>query len=125
KRAGKTHDEGGMGYLQSLPRRVVTVYLPLAVFVIVLLFPFYWMAITSVKPNSEMTNYDVYSPFWVANPTLQHIRYLLFETSYPGWLWNTTIIATAATFVSLFCSVFAAYAIERLRFTGSRSVGLG
>ncbi|TIP05967.1 MAG: carbohydrate ABC transporter permease, partial [Mesorhizobium sp.] len=32
-------DEGGMGYLQSLPRRVVTVYLPLLVFLIVLLFP--------------------------------------------------------------------------------------
>ena len=46
-------DEGGMGYLQSLPRRVVTVYLPLLVFVFVLLFPFYWMAITAVKPNER------------------------------------------------------------------------
>ncbi len=77
-------DEGGMGYLQSLPRRVVTVYIPLLVFVIVLLFPFYWMAITAVKPNLEMTSYDQFSPFWVVNPTLDHIRYLLFETSYPG-----------------------------------------
>ena len=40
-----------MGYLQSLPRRVVTIYVPLLVFVFVLLFPFYWMAITAVKPN--------------------------------------------------------------------------
>ena len=39
-------DAGGMDYLESLPRRVVTVYLPLVVFLIVLLFPFYWMAIT-------------------------------------------------------------------------------
>ncbi|MDQ3559260.1 MAG: carbohydrate ABC transporter permease, partial [Pseudomonadota bacterium] len=35
-------DEGGMTYLQNLPSRVVTVYLPLLIFVIVLLFPFYW-----------------------------------------------------------------------------------
>jgi multiple sugar transport system permease protein len=118
-------DEGGMGYLQSVPRRVVTIYLPLLIFVIVLLFPFYWMAITAVKPNEQMTNFNDYSPFWVVSPTLQHIKYLLFQTSYPGWLLNTVIISTAATFLSLLASVFAAYAIERLRFSGSRQVGLG
>jgi multiple sugar transport system permease protein len=117
-------DDGGMGYLQSVPRRVVTVYLPLLVFVFVLLFPFYWMTITAIKPNIEMTDYDRFNPLWVVHPTLDHIRYLLFETSYPGWLLNTVIISTAATVISLFASVFAAYAIERLRFSGSRQVGL-
>jgi multiple sugar transport system permease protein len=114
----------GMSYLESLPRRVVTVYLPLAVFVIVLLFPFYWMAITAVKPNAQLTDYKNYSPLWVVDPTLDHIRYLLFETSYPGWLWNTVLISVAATLISLVCAVLAAYAIERLRFTMSRYVGL-
>ena len=117
-------DEGGMGYLQSLPRRLVTIWLPLLVFVFVLLFPFYWMAITAVKPNNEMTNFNDFSPFWVVEPTLQHIRYLLFETSYPGWLWNTMLVAVGSTVLSLAASVFAAYAIERVRFTGSRPVGL-
>jgi multiple sugar transport system permease protein len=119
-----TDDSVGMSYLESLPRRIVTVYLPLAVFVIVLLFPFYWMAITAVKPNAQLTDYDNYSPFWVVEPTLDHIRYLLFETSYPGWLWNTVLISVAATFISLVCAVLAAYAIERLRYSGSRYVGL-
>lgn len=117
-------DEGGMGYLQSLPRRVVTIYIPLLIFVFVLLFPFYWMAITALKPNNEMTNYNEFSPLWVVHPTFEHIRYLLFETSYPGWLLNTVIISTAATFLSLVAAVLAAYAIERLRFAGSRQVGL-
>ncbi|MGE0006644.1 MAG: carbohydrate ABC transporter permease [Parvibaculaceae bacterium] len=117
-------DEGGMGYLERLPRRLVVVYLPLAIFVFVLLFPFYWMAITAFKPNEELTDYKNFSPFWVVRPTLDHIRYLLFETSYPGWLLNTVLISVAATFLSLLASVFAAYAIERLRFTGARSVGL-
>jgi multiple sugar transport system permease protein len=117
-------DEGGMGYLERLPRRLVTVYLPLFVFLFVLLFPFYWMAITAIKPNAQRTDYNNYSPFWVVEPTLDHIRYLLFETSYPGWLVNTIIVAVAATFVSLVTSVFAAYAIERLRFRGARFVGL-
>jgi multiple sugar transport system permease protein len=117
-------DEGGMGYLQSLPRRVVTIYLPLLIFLFVLLFPFYWMAITSVKPNEQMTNFNDFSPFWVIGPTLEHFRYLLFDTSYPGWLWNTILISTASTVLSLLAAVFAAYAIERLRFSGSRQVGL-
>jgi len=117
-------DSQGMSYLNRLPRRVVTIYIPMALFVFVLLFPFYWMAITAVKPNSQLTDYDNFSPFWVVGPTLAHIKYLLFETSYPGWLWNTMLVATASTFLSLIASVLGAYAIERIRFTGSRSVGL-
>jgi multiple sugar transport system permease protein len=119
-----TDDAQGMSYLNRLPRRIVVLYLPLAVFVFVLLFPFYWMAITAVKPNSQLTDYSNYSPFWVVGPTLDHIKYLLFETSYPGWLWNTLVVSVCATALSLAASVFAAYAIERVRFSGSRSVGL-
>ncbi|WP_337270532.1 carbohydrate ABC transporter permease [Oryzifoliimicrobium ureilyticus] len=119
-----TDNSQGMSYLNRLPRRIVTIYLPMAVFVFVLLFPFYWMAITAVKPNSQLTDYENYSPFWVVGATLDHIKYLLFETSYPGWLWNTMLVASAATLLSLATSVLSAYAIERIRFSGSRSVGL-
>ncbi|MCB5175705.1 MULTISPECIES: carbohydrate ABC transporter permease [Microvirga] len=120
-----TADESvGMSYLDRLPRRLVVVYLPLAVFTFVLLFPFYWMTITALKPNHEMTDFNNYSPFWPTSPTLEHIRYLLFETSYPGWLWNTMLVAIGSTILSLAASVFAAYAIERIRFSGSRYVGL-
>ena len=42
----EVQDTQGMNYLQSLPRRVVTIYLPLLVFLFVLLFPFYWMVVT-------------------------------------------------------------------------------
>ena len=117
-------DTQGMSYLNRLPRRVVTIYIPIALFVFVLLFPFYWMTITAVKPNSQLTDYENFSPFWVVEPTFEHIKYLLFETSYPGWLWNTMLVAVASTFLSLIASVLGAYAIERIRFTGSRSVGL-
>jgi multiple sugar transport system permease protein len=119
-----TDDAQGMSYLNRLPRRIVVLYLPLAIFVFVLIFPFYWMAITAVKPNSQLTDYNNYSPFWVVKPTLDHIKYLLFETSYPGWLWNTLVVAVCATALSLVASVLAAYAIERVRFSGSRPVGL-
>jgi len=116
-------DTVGMSFLDSVPRKLVTVYLPLLVFLIVLLFPFYWMAITSVKPDAELLS-RTGNPFWVINPTLAHFYKLLWETSYPQWLWNTVLVSVVSTFVSLAASVFAAYAIERLRFTGSKQVGL-
>jgi len=116
-------DSQGMHYLVSLPRRIVTIYLPLFVFLFVLLFPFYWMAITALKPDAELLSREG-NPFWVINPTLAHIKKLLFDTAYPDWLWNTIVVSVAATFLSLFCAVLAAYAIERLRFKASRYVGL-
>ena len=73
----------------SRARRVMMIYLPLSCFVLILLFPFYWMAITSVKPDYEMYDYKQYNPFWVHSPTLDNIRKLLFETEYPRWLLTT------------------------------------
>jgi multiple sugar transport system permease protein len=119
----ETIDSLGMNYLVSLPRRIVAVYLPLFVFVVVLLFPFYWMTITALKPDAELLSREG-NPFWVINPTLIHIKKLLFETAYPDWLWNTIVVSVVSTFLSIFCSVLAAYAIERLRFRGSRYVGM-
>jgi len=119
----EAQDTQGMNYLVSLPRRVVIVYIPLLVFLFVLLFPFYWMAITGFKPNAELLS-RTGNPFWVIAPTLAHFEHLLFRTAYPDWMWNTILISTISTFFSLFASVLAAYAIERLRFTGSRQVGL-
>jgi len=116
-------DSQGMNYLVSLPRRIVTIYLPLLGFVVVLLFPFYWMTVTALKPDDELLSREG-NPFWVIHPTLDHIKKLLFDTSYPAWLWNTVLISVVSTCLSIFCSVLAAYAIERLRFRGSRYVGM-
>ena len=120
----KDDDSQGMAYLDTARTRWVTVYAPLGIFVFVLLFPFYWMVITSVKPNNELLSRDG-NPFWVIKPTLEHFHKLLFKTAYPEWLWNTVFISVISTVVSLACAVLAAYAIERLRFKGSRQLGLG
>jgi multiple sugar transport system permease protein len=108
----------------SKARRMVTIYLPLACFLIILLFPFYWMTITSFKPNAELYDYKTHNPFWISSPTLDHIRLLLFNTAYPRWLMTTMMVAVGATILSLVSSTLAAYAIQRLRFTGSQYVGL-
>jgi len=109
---------------ESRSRRMVTIYLPLACFLLILLFPFYWMTITAFKPNAELYDYKTYNPFWVGSPTLDHIYLLLFKTDYPRWLLTTMLVAVCSTFLSLLASTLAAYAIQRLRFTGSQYVGL-
>ena len=113
----------GMSYLHSLPRRLVTLYLPLSIILFVLLFPFYWMGLTSIKPDEQLLDLETYSPFWTWNPTIKHIYKLLFETDYPTWLWNTMLVAVCATALSIIASVLAAYAIVRLRYKGAQWVG--
>jgi multiple sugar transport system permease protein len=116
------HSEG-MSFLSTLPQRVVQTYIPLALIVIVLLFPFYWMTMTAIKPKEHLLDLDAHNPFYTLNPTFEHIHDLLFKTDYPQWLWNTMFIAVASTILSLIASVFAAYAITRIRFRYSQWVG--
>jgi multiple sugar transport system permease protein len=122
--ARAVQDEPERPSWDSQAKRVVTLYIPLALFVIVLLFPFYWMTITALKPDYEMYDYAKFSPFWVHSPTLANIDKLLFHTNYPRWLLVTMSVAVASTFLSVAASVLAAYAIERLRFKGAQHVGL-
>ena len=121
---GSRGDESvSMSYLSTLPQRMVTLYLPLSIIMIVLLFPFYWMTMTAIKPKEQLLDLDTYSPFWTLSPTLEHIEALLFKTDYPLWLWNTMFIAVTATILSIVASVLAAYAITRIRYRGAQWIG--
>src|SRR5258708_33856626 len=66
------HTEG-MSYLQTLPRRLVTLYLPLSLILFVLLFPFYWVALTAIKPDHQLLALERFNPVWTRTRTLQHI----------------------------------------------------
>ena len=120
---GLSDESEGMSYLDGGFRKVVTVYLPLALIMVVLIFPFYWMVLTSIKPEDQLIDMDKYNPFFVVGPTLKHITKLLFESNYPQWLWNTMYVSVIATFLSLIASVLAAYALVRIRFRGAEMVG--
>ncbi|MDR5695929.1 MAG: carbohydrate ABC transporter permease [Armatimonadota bacterium] len=104
-------------------QRTIHFYLPLWFFLLFLLFPFYWMLVTAIKPDSELISVR-FNPLWVNHPTLDHFRYLLGQTDFLKWLWNTLIISGGATAISLVASLLAAYAIQRLRFRGSATIGV-
>src|SRR4051794_23977082 len=109
-------------------RRWVFFCIPLAVFVFVLLFPFYWMLVTSFRPDNELYRPWMapnYTPFWTLHPTLDHVRYLLGETLFSTWMLNTLIISIVATVISLFCGLLAGYALSRLNFPFAGSLGTG
>ena len=109
-------------------RRWVFFYLPLTLFVFVLLFPFYWMLITTFRPDGELYqpwNSPRYQPFYTANPTLEHVKYLFEETLFSAWIWNTMLIAALSTVISLFCGVLGGYALSRLNFPFAGSLGTG
>jgi multiple sugar transport system permease protein len=107
-------------------KKWVYFYAPMAVFIVFTLFPFYWMAITALRPDSEL--YRTWrqanaAPLWTLEPTLEHVRGLLQTTAFPQWLWNTMLIAVVSTVISLVCGMFAGYALARLRFRGSEFLG--
>src|SRR5713101_9231179 len=109
-------------------RRWVFFYLPLGAFVFILLFPFYWMMVTTVRPDNELYrpwNAANYTPFWTFHPTLEHIRDLLTETLFSTWMMNTMLIATVSTLISLFCGLLAGYALSRLKFSFAGTIGTG
>jgi multiple sugar transport system permease protein len=109
-------------------KRWVYFYIPIAVFIVVTLFPFYWMLVTAIRPDAELyrswraTNN---APFWTLRPTLDHVSDLLAKTTFPRWLWNTFFIAVASTMISLVCGLFGGYALARLRFPGAALLGTG
>jgi len=102
--------------------RVVSLYLPLAFFMIFLLFPFYWMLVVSLKPNTELLDTD-FNPFLLASITLDHYSYLFTDTQFMRYTFNTFVVTVGATFLSLTTSILIGYALGRFRFPGGSFMG--
>jgi multiple sugar transport system permease protein len=92
-------------------------------FVVVTLFPFYWMAITSVKPNSELYNARIF-PLIVRQPTLIHYQELLANTQFLQWTVNTLLVAVVTTAISLVLGAMAAYPLARMSFPGAAVIAM-
>jgi multiple sugar transport system permease protein len=111
---------GGRDFLSRLRR----LYLPLAFFVVAMLFPFYWMLITSIKPNRELYSQKI-MPLVVHQPTLQHYIDLLWETNFLTWTYNTILVAVVTTLVSVVIGTMIAYPLARMKFPGAAVVAIG
>lgn len=124
RRRGQKRQRWGAGVEvgDTLIARLLRIYIPVAVFVFVTLFPFYWMFITSIKSDTELLDFHQL-PVFVIHPTLAHYQHLFTQTFFPHWMLNTAIVAVVSTSISLFCSILAGYSLGRLRFKGANWIG--
>ena len=109
----------------ALWRRIKRDYgpdLPLSPYLLVVLFPFYWMIITTFKRDNDLYNLTGV-PFWFKEaPTLSHIQLLLRDTLFLTWLQNSLIIGVSVVFITLLIGLPAAYGLARIRFFGNRTL---
>ncbi len=82
-------------------------------------FPFYWMALTSVKPGAEL--FAQPPMFITTDPDFSAFTRLFTTTDFLTYAKNSVIIATGATAVSVAVSALAAYGLTRFPFPGSRA----
>lgn len=103
---------------KSFLNRLLTLYLPLIVILVFILFPFYWTFITSVKPDTEL--YGAVS-YWPSVVLWENYTELFTTTvNFFNAMKNSFIAAALTTVLSLTASTLAAYAFSRYRFAGRR-----
>jgi multiple sugar transport system permease protein len=104
--------------------RMLHLWLPLGIALLLALFPFFWMAVTSLKPNAELYNTQM-MPLLLHHPTLKHYIDLFTQTPFLLWTWNTMLVAVVSTAISLVLGVMLAYPLARINFPGSALIAIG
>jgi len=103
--------------------RTIWVYSGLIFFLVTMLFPFYWMLITSITPDNII--YDINrNSLLVLEPTFEHYLKLLQDSPFLLWLKNSLVVAIVSTSISLVVGTMAAYSLARLRFRGGQTLGM-
>src|SRR5437660_11938197 len=95
-------------------KRLLGLWLPLLAFGVVALFPFTWMAATSLKTNAELYNPKA-NPLSIQHPSLVHDISLLQETNLLTWVADTMLGAGVATGSSRRRGTMLAYPLARMR----------
>lgn len=99
-------------------RRAVT-YVLLALWAVIVLFPFYWMVLTSVKSYSAYSSERI-PAFFSLSPTLQNYRDAFTAVPLGRYFLNTVIFTVATTAIMLVVITLAAFAFARLNFRGKQ-----
>jgi multiple sugar transport system permease protein len=91
-------------------------YLFLALLLLFVLFPFYWMTVTSFKTEDQMRS--LVSMFWPSPFVVENYTQLLTKTDFAIWYRNSAFVAVSSTLVATAIGTIGAYALARLRFLG-------
>lgn len=96
-------------------------YFLLVLWALIVLFPFYWMILSSVKEYGAY-NSEYVPKFYTANPTIQNYVDAFSAVSLGKYFGNTIIFTVFTTLLMLIVTVFSAYAFARLKFKGKNVV---
>ncbi|MGN6672027.1 MAG: carbohydrate ABC transporter permease [Thermomicrobiales bacterium] len=111
-----------------LNRRKITnrtlLYLGVAVYIIIAVFPIYWMVLTAFKSNADLYNPRNFRLWFNLAPTFTHVAYLFQKTNFATWLVNTYIISFFTVIVTLLAAVPAGYALGRMRLPGGDTLAI-
>lgn len=97
--------------------RNIVIYTLLILWAVMVLFPFYWMILTSVKSYSSY-NSEYVPSFFTLSPTMQNYIDAFTTVSLGRYLWNTLIFTVITTAIMLVVITLAAFAFARLEFRG-------
>lgn len=106
--------------VKNIVGRAVT-YILLSIWAIIVLFPFYWMILTSIKSYSSYNN-EYVPKFYATHPTMQNYVNAFTTVSLGKYILNTAIFTLVTTAIMLVVTVLAAYAFARLKFKGKNFV---
>lgn len=110
---------------QALSNRKVgnnlLVYLLVAVSLVILLFPLYWMLITAIRPGNELLSYP--PRFFPGDGTFDAFRRVLQETRIFRWFLNSTLVTCLTIIIAVPVSSLAGYAMSRFRYVGVQETG--
>lgn len=110
---------------QKEVRRHLLLYAGVAPFLVIAVFPIYWMAITALKQEPDLYRIDNI-PFWFnLPPTLKNFHTLFYQTNYGSWIVNTMTISAWVALITLLTAVPAGYALARLKLPGAENIGIG
>jgi multiple sugar transport system permease protein len=91
-------------------------YAILLVLLVLVLFPFYWMTVSSLKGEDQMRSLD--SMFWPRPAVLDNYRQLLVRTDFVAWYGNSAVVSVSSTLLATAVGTLGAYSLARLRFRG-------
>jgi len=91
-------------------------YAILTALLLVVVFPFYWMFVSSLKSEEQMRTLT--AMFWPSPAVLDNYRQLLGKTDFGAWYGNSIVVALSSTFVATAIGTLGAYALARLKFFG-------
>lgn len=97
-------------------KRVFGHYLPLAVFLLFILFPFYWTFVTSITPEELVIKLPV--RYFPAAPTFENYRSVWGNDKFQTYFFNSFIVSGATVVAVTLCSILGGYALARFKFKG-------